>query len=58
MMDRDRKTKGGASSEPALDVSQVWLRVRGLFGLTGKFVAVVQIDRGEDGAPLHNNNVT
>ena len=43
-MDRDRKTEGGASSEPAFDVSQVCLRVRGLFGLTGEFVAAVQID--------------
>ena len=41
MMDRDRKTEGGASSEPAFDVSQVCLRVRGLFGLTGEFVAVL-----------------
>ena len=39
MMDRDRKTEGGASSEPAFDVSQVCLRVGGLFGLTGEFVA-------------------
>ena len=30
MMDRDRKTEGGASSEPAFDVSQVCLRVRGV----------------------------
>ena len=58
MMDRDRKTEGGASSEPAFDVSQVCLRVRGLFGLTGEFSAVVQIDRGQGGAPLQNNNVT
>ena len=43
-MDRDRKTEGGASSEPAFDVSQVCLRVRGLFGLTGEFAAVGQID--------------
>ena len=35
MMDRDRKTEGGVSSEPAFDVSQVCLRVSGLFGLTG-----------------------
>ena len=27
-MDRDRKTEGGAGSEPAFDVSQVCLRVR------------------------------
>ena len=39
MMDRDRKTEGGASSEPAFDVSQVCLRLRGLFGLTGEFAA-------------------
>ena len=58
MMDRDSKTEGGASSEPAFDVSQVCLRVRGLFGLTGEFVAVLQIDRGQGGAPLQNNNVT
>ena len=44
MMDRDRKTEGGASSEPAFDVSQVCLRVRGLFGLTGEFLAAVQIE--------------
>ena len=37
MMDRDRKAEGGASSEPGFDVSQVCLRVRGLFGLTGEF---------------------
>ena len=58
MMDRDRKTEGGASSEPAFDVSQVCLRVRGLFGLTGEFVAAEQIERGQGGAPLQNNNVT
>ena len=58
IMDHDRKTEGGASSEPALDVSQVCLRVRGLFGLTGEFFAVGQIDRGQGGAPLQNNNVT
>ena len=28
MMDRDRKTEGGASSQPSFDVSQVCLRVR------------------------------
>ena len=43
MMDRDRKTEGGASSKLAFDVSQVCLRVRGLFGLTGEVFAVVQI---------------
>ena len=58
MMDCDRKTEGGASSEPAFDVSQVCLRVRGLFGLTGEFAAAFQIDRGQGGAPLQNNNVT
>ena len=58
MMDRDRKTEGGASSEPAFDVSQVCLRVRGLFGLTGEFVAEAQIERGQGGAALQNNNVT
>ena len=40
MIDRDRKTEGGASSEPAFDVSQVCLRVRGLFGLTSESFAV------------------
>ena len=58
MMDRDRKTEGGASSEPAFDVSQVCLRVRGLFGLTGEVAAAVQIDRRQSGEPLQNNNVT
>ena len=58
MMDRDRKTEGGASSEPAFDVSQVCLRVRSLSGLTSEFEAGVQIDRGQGGAPLQNNNVT
>ena len=58
MMDRDRKTEGGASSEPAFDVSQVCLRVRGLFGLTSEFVAAGQIEQGQGGAPLQNNNVT
>ena len=43
-MDRDRKTEGGASSEPAFDVSQVCLRVRGLFGLTSELFAAAQID--------------
>ena len=38
MMDRDRKTEGGASSEPAFDVSQVRLRVTGLFDLTGELL--------------------
>ena len=58
MMDRDRKTEGGASSEPAFDVSQVCLRMRGLFGLTSEFFAEGQIERGQGGAPLQNNNVT
>ena len=43
-MNRDRKAEGGASSEPAFDVSQVCLRVRGLFGLTGEVVPEAQID--------------
>ena len=58
MMDRDRKTKGGASSEPAFDVSQVCLRVRDLFGLTGEFVALVQIELNHGGARLEHNDVT
>ena len=63
-MDRDRKTEGGASSEPAFDVSQVCLRVRGLFGLTGESgaavfsAAFVQIERGQGGARLEHNDVT
>ena len=57
MMDRDRKTEGGASSEPAFDVSQVCLRVRGLFGLTGEFFAAFQIERGQGGARLENDDV-
>ena len=58
MMDHDRKTEGGASSEPAFDVSQVCLRVRGLFGLTGEFVAAGQIELGQGGARLEHNDVT
>ena len=58
MMDCDKKTQGGASSEPAFDVSQVCLRVRGLFGLTSEFVAVVQIKQGQCGARLEHNDVT
>ena len=58
MMDRDRKTEGDASSEPAFDVSQVCLRVRGLFGLTGEFLAVPQIELGQGGARLEHRNVT
>ena len=56
-MDRDRKTEGGASSEPAFDVSQVCLRVRGLFGLTGEFT-FGQIELGQGGARLEHNDVT
>ena len=58
VMDYDRKTEGGASSEPAFDVSQVCLRVRGLFGLTGELFAAVQIERGQSGARLEHNDVT
>ena len=43
-MDHDGKPEGGSSSEPAFDVSQVCLRVSGLFGLTSEFVAVLQFD--------------
>ena len=57
-MDRGRKAEGGASSEHAFDVSQVCLRVRGLFGLTGELFASVQIDRDQGSAPFQNNNVT
>ena len=57
-MDGDRMAEGGARSEPAFDVSQVWLRVRGLFGLTGEFVAAEQIERGQGGARLEHNDVT
>ena len=57
-MDHDRKTDGGASSEPAFDVSQVCLRVRGLFGHTGEFFAALQIERGQGGARLEYNDVT
>ena len=45
-------------SEPAFDVSQVCLRVRGLFGLTGEFFAAVQIDLGQRSARLEHNDVT
>ena len=58
MLDRDRKTEGGASSEPAFDVSQVCLRVRGLFGLTGEFSAAGQIELGQGGACLEHKDVT
>ena len=60
MMDRDWKTEGGASLEPAFDVSQVCLKVRSLFGLTGEsqvFLAA-QIERGQGGARLEHNDVT
>ena len=57
-MDRNRKTEGGASSEPAFDVSQVCLRVRGLFGRTGELFAVVQIELSQGGARLEHNDVT
>ena len=61
-MDRDSKTEGGASSEPASDVSQVCLRMRGLFGLTGEFalftITRAQIERGQGGARLEHNDVT
>ena len=52
------RLRWGATSEPAFDVSQVCLRVRGLFGLTSEFVAVAQIERGQGGARLENNDVT
>ena len=58
VMDHDRKTEGGASSEPAFDVRQVCLRVRGLFGLTGEFLAVLQIELGQGSARLEYNDVT
>ena len=58
MIDGDRKTEGGASSEPAFDVGQVCPRVRGLFGLTDELIAAVQIERGQGGARLEHNDVT
>ena len=58
MMDHNKKTEGGASSEPAFDVSQVCLRVRGLFGLTGELFAQAQIEPGQGGARLEHNDVT
>ena len=58
MMDHDRKTEGGASLEPAFNVSKVCLRVRRLFGLTGEFAAVVQFELGQGGARLEHNDVT
>ena len=61
-MDRDRKTEGGASSEPTFDVSQVCRRVRGLFGLTGEIhwcpLASREIELGQGGARLEHNDVT
>ena len=57
-MDRDRKTEGGASSEPAFDVSQMCLRVRGLFGLTNEFFTPTQIEHCQGGARLEHNDVT
>ena len=58
MMDRNRKAEGGASSEPAFDVIQVCLRMRGLFGLTSEFLAAGQIELGQGGARLEHNDVT
>ena len=58
MMDRDSKTEGGARSEPAFNVSQVCLRVRGFFGRTFEFSAVDQIEPGQSGARLEHNDVT
>ena len=57
-MDRNRQTAGDASSEPAFDVSQVCLRVRGLFGRTVEFFAAGQIELGQGGARLEHNDVT
>ena len=57
-MDCDRKTEGGAGSEPVFDVTQVCLRVRGLFGLTGEISAVRQIELGQADARLEHNDVT
>ena len=57
-MDHDRKNEVGASSEPAFNVSQVSLRVGGLFGRTGEVVAAVQIELGQGGARLEHNDVT
>ena len=57
-MDHDRKTEVGASSEPAFDVKQVCLRVRGLFGLTGELSAAGQIELGQGSARLEHNDVT
>ena len=61
-MDHDRKTEGGASSEPAFDVSPVCLRVRGLFGLTGDAHAVITdpraVELSQGSARLEHNDVT
>ena len=57
-MDRDRKTEGGASSDPAFDVSHVCLRGRGLLGLTGELFAADQSEPGQGGARLEHNDVT
>ena len=57
-MDRDRKTEGGATSEPAFDMSQVCLRVRSLFGLTGELIAAAQMERRQGGTRLEHNDVT
>ena len=57
-MDRGRKAEVGAGSEPAFDVSQVCVRMRGLFGRTGEFFAAAQIERGKSGARLEHNYVT
>ena len=45
MMDRGRKTEGGAS-------------LRSLLGFTGEFVALLQIELGQGGARLEHNDVT
>ena len=58
MMDHDSKTEGGASSEPAFDVSRVCLMVRGLFGLTGELFAPAQIELSQGGTCLEHNDVT
>ena len=58
IIDHDGKAEGGSSPEPAFDVSQVCLRVNGLFRLTGEFAALVQIERGQGGARLEHNDVT
>ena len=39
-------------------MSPVFLRVGGLFGLTGEFSAVEQTKRGQGGARLEHNDVT